>query len=137
MGRESQQQANRLEKEPSMKNKLLLVFALLSLVFSFPLAAQVPDDNPEVSATVQDADKDGDLDADVDIDTEADTYDDPVADDDKALVNEDDAATIDDDTAAIDADGDELPRTASPLPLIALLGAGSLISALGFRVTRK
>ncbi len=90
----------------------------------------MPDDNPEVSATVQDADKDGDLDADVDIDTEADTYDDPVADDDNALIDEDDAA-------AIDADEDELPRTASPLPLIALLGAGSLISALGFRVTRK
>ena len=56
--------------------------------------------------------------------------DDPIADDDNALTDEDDAA-------AIDADEDELPRTASPLPLIALLGAGSLISALGFRVTRK
>jgi hypothetical protein len=115
-----------------MKNKLLLAFAALALVLSFPLAAQVPDepnDNPEVSATVQDADRDGDLDADVDIDTEADVSDDPIADDDNALTNEDDAA-------AIDAD-DELPRTASPLPLIALLGAGSLISALGFRVTRK
>jgi hypothetical protein len=113
-----------------MKHKLLLAFAALALVLSFPIAAQVPDDNPEVSATVQDADRDGDLDADVDIDTEADINDDPVADDDNALTDEDDAA-------AIDADGDELPRTASPLPLIALLGAGSLISALGFRVTRK
>ena len=118
------------------ENKLLLAFAALALVLSFPLAAQVPDDpqvpddNPEASATVQDADRDGDLDADVDIDTEADVADDPIADDDNALTNEDDAA-------AIDADEDELPRTASPLPLIALLGAGSLISALGFRVTRK
>ena len=111
-----------------MRNKLLLAFALLSLVLSFPLAAQALDDDPEVTATVQDADHDGDLDADVDIDTEADTYDDPIADDDNALVEGDDAAIADD---------DELPRTASPLPLIGLLGLGSLVTALGFRATRN
>ncbi len=120
-----------------MTHKLLLALAALSLVLAFPLAAQVPEenaqvpnDNPEVSATVQDADRDGDLDADIDIDTEADVADDPIADDDNALTETDEAA-------AIDADEDELPRTASPLPLIALLGAGSLISALGFRAARK
>jgi hypothetical protein len=116
-----------------MRHKLLLAFALLSLLLSFPLAAQALDDDPkgddpEVSATVQDADRDGDLDADVDIDTDGDKADDPIADDDNALVEDDDA------TAAAD---DELPRTASPLPLIALLGAGSLLGALGFRATRN
>ena len=109
-----------------MKHKLLLAFAALSLLLSFPIAAQVPDDDPEVSATVQDADRDGDLDADVDIDTDGDQADDPIADDDNALVENDDATA-----------DDELPRTASPLPLIALLGAGSLITALGFRATRN
>jgi hypothetical protein len=115
-------------KEPTMRHKLLLAFAALSLLLSFPLAAQTPDDDPEVSATVQDADRDGDLDADVDIDTEAAEADDPIADDDNALVEDDDAALAED---------DELPRTASPLPLIALLGAGSLLGALGFRATRS
>jgi hypothetical protein len=119
-----------------MRHKLLLLLAILSLVFSLPLTAlQVPDDNPEVSATVQDADKDGDLDADVDIDTEADVADDPVADDDNALTDDHDAV-IDNDGDALTTD-DELPRTASPLPLIALLGAGSVLSALGFRATRR
>jgi hypothetical protein len=123
-----------------MRHKLLLAFAALSLIFSFPIAAQVPDEDPEVSATVQDADRDGDLDADVDIDTEGDnTADDPIADDDNALIEDDadDNALVEDDPAAIDSDTDELPRTASPLPLIGLLGLGSLVAALGFRATRR
>jgi hypothetical protein len=111
-----------------MRHKLLLAFAV-SLVLSFPLAAQVPDDDPEVEATVQDADRDGDLDADVDVDTDGEQADDPIADDDNALIEDDDATA--------DASDDELPRTASPLPLIALLGAGSLLGALGFRATRN
>jgi hypothetical protein len=113
-----------------MRHKLLLAFAALALIFSFPLAAQVPDEDPEVSATVQDADRDGDLDADVDIDTDGDTADDPIADDN-------DNALVEDDDAGLDTDTDELPRTASPLPLIGLLGLGSLITALGFRATRN
>ena len=112
-----------------MKQKLLLAFAAFALVFSFPLAAlQQPDDNPDIDATVEDVDNDGDLDADVDLDT--DDVDVDIDDTDDALIEDDDA------DVAIDTD-DELPRTASPLPLIALLGAGSLVSALGFRISRK
>jgi hypothetical protein len=113
----------------TMKQKLLLAFAAFALVFSLPLAAlQVPDDDPDLDATVEDIDNDGDVDADVDLDT--DDVDVDVNDTDDALVQDDDA------DVAIDTD-DELPRTASPLPLLALLGAGSLVSALGFRITRK
>ena len=34
-------------------------------------------------------------------------------------------------------DESELPQTATPLPLIALLGAGSLVSAFGVHIARR
>jgi hypothetical protein len=116
-----------------MKCKLLLSFAALAL-FHLPLVAQVPEDHPDVNAQVRDVEHDGAFDADVAVDT---NDRDGAFDADVNVDTKDEALRANDDAARIDSDRDTLPRTASPLPLMALLGAASLVSAFGLRLGRS
>jgi hypothetical protein len=115
-----------------MKSKLLMVLAAFALLLSAPLAAQVPEDTAQElqDERTDDVDVDAEIEADGDLDVEGEL-------DGDADTSADDDALIQDE-AEFDADDDrELPATASPLPLLALLGAGSLVSALGLRIRRK
>jgi hypothetical protein len=114
-----------------MKSKLLMVLAAFALLLSAPLAAQVPEDTTnELQERDNDVDIDAEIEADGDLDVEGELDGDAdTSADDDALIEDEPDYDVDDDR--------ELPATASPLPLLALLGAGSLFSALGLRLRRK
>jgi hypothetical protein len=135
-----------------MKAKAFPTLAGLALLIAMPLSAQTAatdtevqpappaveesNDNIDVDADLRDAE--GNLDPEVDVKTGAEAR----ADVDTAATDNDDAdldADVDADLMADDtvAGADELPRTASPLALLALLGVGAGGSAFGLRRLRR
>ena len=116
-----------------MKSRLFSILAGLALL-SMPLAAQeyeekpkveVQDDSLDIDADMKDAA--GNIDPEIDVKTGA-----------AARADIDTAATDDDDSdVAAAAATDELPQTASPLALLALLGFGAGGSAYGLRRFRR
>ena len=147
-----------------MKLKTLLTVLALALLIASPLMAQEPADTTEPDSTMPlqqdpvdptdpaadlDADNDGDTTNDVSGDLEVEAVEnDFVTDDDQDLpagvdVDADGDVDADADTDTMDADtrddttDDELPRTAGPLGLLALLGLAGAGSAFGLRRLRK
>ena len=101
-----------------MKAKVLS-FAILALLLAFPIAAQQQDDPANPPNPPQERPTDPDR---------------PDLDRDRTDVDVDAAADVD---VRTDTDSDELPRTASPLALFALLGLGGATTATGLRVIRR
>jgi hypothetical protein len=105
-----------------MKTKTLAILAALTFLLALPLAAQTPQqpvDDPDVQVNVQAQDDEAELsinedDGDIDVDADLDADNDNEYDDDR-----------------------ELPRTAGPFALLALLGLGGAGSALGVRFARR
>lgn len=133
-----------------MKAKAFPTLAGLALLIAMPLSAQTAatdtevqpappaveesNDNIDVDADLRDAQ--GNLDPQVDVKTgaeaRADVDTEAAEDDDSMLTGGEDG--VNDDAVA---DTDELPRTASPLALLALLGVGAGGSAFGLRRLRR
>ncbi|MGH7337026.1 MAG: hypothetical protein ACREI7_05585 [Myxococcota bacterium] len=103
-----------------------------------PLAAQYAEEQPQAAAEVEV--QDDSLDVDVDLKDDAGNID-PEIDvktGAEARADIDTEATDDDDSdVAMEPAADELPRTASPLALLALLGMGAGSGALGLRRFRR
>ena len=119
-----------------MKSRLFSILTGLALL-SMPLAAQeyeekpkveVQDDSLDVDADMKDAA--GNIDPEVDVKTGAEAR----ADIDTAATDDDDSDIAAADTSAA---AEELPQTASPLALLALLGFGAGGSAYGLRRFRR
>lgn len=109
-----------------MNRKLTTLLTALCFAFALPLAAQLPDedsyDEPEQEQTEVTAEASVTVDEsqdDLDIDGEAEIY-------------EEHESNLDDGLG-----DDELPRTATPLGILALLGTAGAASALGLRYRRK
>ena len=122
-----------------MKAKALTILAVLTLL-SLPIAAQyeqptstIPEDDPEVTTEVTTEVDTNLAETEVEVETEVDT--------ELAETEVDTELETEVDTELAQADtmdeSDELPRTASPLALIALLGLGSGGAALGLRRARR
>lgn len=102
-----------------MRAKLITILTALALVLSAPLMAQTyQEEEPlnEQERLETETAVEGDVDVDADADLDGDLDDDEFGDEDF---------------------DDELPRTASPLALLALLGVGGAGSALGLRLARR
>ena len=132
-----------------MKAKAFPTMAGLALLIAMPLAAQTAatdttaqpappaveesNDSVDVDADLRDAQ--GNLDPQVDVKTGAEARadkDTEAAEDDDRMINGAEDGVNDD--AVADT---ELPRTASPLALLALLGMGAGGSAFGLRRLRR
>lgn len=111
-----------------MRNRIFTMLIAITLLFAAPMLAQSGEEQEtdtatasataELTASTQEPEK-AEMDAEVDADVEA----------------EQDYETTAE--AEIAADDRELPQTAGFLPLLALLGLGSLATALGLRALRK
>jgi hypothetical protein len=111
-----------------MRNKAMSLLAALTLLALAPLAAQEAGYESELPPAPES-------------EVTAEATPEPMAPEaielDAANVPEP-AATELETTTEFDADAsEELPRTASPLALVALLGLGSAVSALGLRSVRR
>jgi hypothetical protein len=114
-----------------MSSKALTILTVLGLLCA-PLAAQVTEDpmqqDPgyeEQSAPIPEDPAISDEPAQTDVSTEAEYESDLEAD------VQDDQAAFDDEST------DELPRTASPFALLALLGGAGLATGFGLRLQRR
>ena len=119
-----------------MKSRAFSILTGLALL-SMPLFAQYAEEQPKPAAPVEEAasldvdadmkDAAGNIDPEVDVKTGA-----------EARADVDTEATDDDDSdVAAAAATEELPQTASPLALLALLGMGAGTGALGLRRFRR
>ena len=104
-----------------MRNRILILLAGFSLILAAPLLAQSVDEpQPQVEPQVEHR-------AELQADAEDGTASASVEAEASAGISTDDS--IDEDR--------ELPQTAGFLPLLALLGLGSLASAFGLRAVRR
>lgn len=111
-----------------MKHKTLAISAALLLLLALPLAAQQPDEtDPTQGEVVTENSAQVNVDAEAQIGEEGDDFQTEGDFDADAELDAD--ASLDDDT--------ELPQTASPLALLALLGLGSATAAAGVRTARR
>jgi len=114
------------------KFKTLTILTALLLLISTPIFAQTADDPMDPDATTQqeetvETEANAQLQADADEGVEASA---------EASVNVEDEADLEAETDD-DFDDDELPQTASPLALLALLGSAGAGTAFGLRRLRK
>lgn len=103
-----------------MKTHTLIPFAALTLLLAAPLAAQTPDEVEPPSAE-----------ASAEVSAEVPTPDDPSAELDATASAEAEVSTD------VSTEEEELPKTASPLALLALLGLGGSGAAYGIRRARR
>lgn len=121
-----------------MRNRILILLAAFSLLLAAPLLAQTEEpetmDEPQVEQTAElqaDA-EDGTATASAELTattSEPNEVEGEMESDVQAEANAEVGISSDEDP--------ELPQTAGFLPLLALLGLGSLASALGLRAVRK
>ena len=119
-----------------MKSRAFSILTGLALL-SMPLFAQYAEEQPKPAAQAEV--QDDSLDVDVDLKDAAGNID-PEIDvktGAEAKADIDTAATDDDDSDVAAAASEELPRTASPLALLALLGMGAGSGAVGLRRFRR
>ena len=105
-----------------MKRILFTLFLAAMFVVALPLAAQTPEqepvpENPETLEQNEPVEVDAEIDAEVDaqVSTDAESQE----------------------ADALQDEERELPKTATPLALLALIGIGSAGTALGLRARRK
>lgn len=119
-----------------MRNRILTMLIAISLLIAAPMLAQSGDE--PVPQEDQKIEHSAELQAETDSQNASATAElsASTSDQEQDMNQEGDVdATA---TAEVSADSDrELPQTAGFLPLLALLGLGSLASALGLRALRK
>jgi hypothetical protein len=109
-----------------MKRILFTLFLAAMFVVALPLAAQTPEqepvpENPETLEQNEPVEVDAEVDAEIDAEVDAQVSTDAESQEADALQDEE----------------RELPKTATPLALLALIGIGSAGTALGLRARRK
>jgi hypothetical protein len=116
-----------------MKIKSLSILTIGALLLCAPLLAQTEEPDPygDPPPYEEEAQESQDVGTDVQDEESMATEDESLANEDESLAGEDEGLFDNDET------DEELPRTAGPLPLLALLGLGALSSALGLRTFRR
>lgn len=111
-----------------MRAKVLSIVAILGLAVALPLSAQVPEDDPNLPEEQQQQEQ------------QQEQQEQPVEPQDQSETESDirgEAELEAEAEADVEGDMEALPRTASPLALLALLGAGGLGSAVALRIRRR
>ena len=120
-----------------MRNRILILLAALSLIIAAPLLAQTEEpqtDEPQVQGETQ-----AELTADTEDGASATAEASLITEEQHEMQGETNESDVQAEaSASVSTDEErELPQTAGFLPLLALLGLGSIASALGLRAVRR
>jgi hypothetical protein len=119
-----------------MKKYVVTILAALALL-ALPLAAQVPEENEPIPEQIEEQAVEAQQEIEQEIDEAAQAIDEAAQEVDEFGQELDQAVDESLESEETTTSDDELPRTASPLAALALLGLAGAGSALGLRVARR